>query len=510
MRLYHDRDAELSLLTDRTVAVIGYGNQGSAQALNLRDSGVSVIIGNREDRYADLARADGFSTWPIADATRAADLVLLLIPDEVMPSVFSTQIAAELGAGDALVFASGYSVAFNLLRPPDDVDVILVAPRMIGSGVRDLYLADRGFPSFVGVAQDHTGEAFRLALAIAKGIGSTRAGVVEVTFEQEAELDLFTEQCFGPAFGGVLTTAVELLLEEGYPPAAVLLELYMSGEFAYTLAKIAQLGLIEQSQLHSQTSQYGSMSRGMRFQLPGLRDRMCAGLEEIRSGAFAEEWAVEQQEGYPTLKMLQETARSLPIAELERELLEALEDAPQVHAVQQLPGTAQKEPQTRPEGRGVIERAWASLRDLIDLGQGERHPSTTLEPLSQASMESVLRTFIDLASEDAALREFAKGRQLTTHYVLGDLGLEFHLGFHQGTVVGSLGEPPTPAEVRLEMEADVLDAMLTQRINPARAAMSGKISFDGDTRRAMTVQRVQGDLTRLYQIARSQRIDEQA
>jgi len=322
VQIYHDEDADLSLLAGRRIGVIGYGNQGRAQALNLRDSGLDVVIGNREDEYADAAREDGFCVLPISQIR--ADVIMLLIPDEVMPAVFEEQIAPHLTAGDALVFASGYNVAFGLIEPPACVDVVLVAPRMIGAGVRELYLSGEGFPSFIGVAQDPSGRAKEIALALAKGIGSTRVGAIEVTFAQEAELDLFTEQCFGPAFGHVLATAVNLLLEEGYPPEAVLVELYLSGELAYTMGKIAELGLIEQGALHSRTSQYGSMSRGMRFILPELRDKMREGLEEIRSGKFAQEWVAEQAAGCPMLEMLWQAARSLPLYHLEQQVREAL------------------------------------------------------------------------------------------------------------------------------------------------------------------------------------------
>ena len=324
MRIYHDVDADLDLLRGRTAAVIGYGNQGRAQALNLRDSGVTVVVGNRQDEYAGAALADGFSVLPIGQAASKGDVVMMLIPDEVAPAVFDSAIAPNLSAGNALVFASGYNVAFGFIELPPRVDVLLVAPRMIGAGVRDHFVSGDGFPSFIGVAQDHSGQARQMALALAKAIGSTRAGAIEVTFAQEAELDLFTEQCFGPAFGQVLINAVNLLLDEGYPPEAVLVELYMSGELSYTMGKIAQLGLIEQSSLHSSTSQYGSLSRGLRFIMPELRDKMREGLDEIRSGKFAREWTAEQASGGQLLKMLRQAAQSLPLHRLEQEVRSAL------------------------------------------------------------------------------------------------------------------------------------------------------------------------------------------
>ena len=322
--VYHDHDASLDALADKTIAVLGYGNQGRSQALNLRDSGLRVVVGNRADAYADLARKDGFDPASIEAAAKVGDVILMLLPDEVAPEVFESQIVASLSSGKTIDFASGYNIAFGLISPPREVDVVLVAPRMIGAGVRELFVAERGYPCFVGIEQDTTGRALETALALAKGIGATRLGVVEVSCTQEAELDLFTEQCFGPAFGRVLTTAVDLLLEEGYPPEAVLLEMYLSGEFAYTLQKIAELGLVAQTGLHSPTSQYGSMSRGLRFSLQELRERMMEGLDEIRSGAFAREWSAEQEAGYPMLEMLRSAARQIPLHETEQQVRKAI------------------------------------------------------------------------------------------------------------------------------------------------------------------------------------------
>jgi ketol-acid reductoisomerase len=504
MRIYHDPDADLSLLEGRRIAVIGYGNQGRAQALNLRDSGLDVVVGNRDDAYAAQAREDGFDVLPLREAAGAGDVVMLLIPDEVMPARFAGEIAPELEPGDVLVFASGYSVAFGFIAPPPGVDVVLVAPRMIGAGVRDLYVAGRGFPAFVGVAQDASGQAQARALALAKGIGATRMGVVEVTFAQEAELDLFTEQCFGPAFGQVLMTAVNLLLDEGYPPEAVLLELYMSGEFAYTLGKIAELGTVEQTALHSRTSQYGSMSRGMRFLLPELRARMAAGLEEIRSGAFAREWAAEQEAGASTLETLREAARTLPLHALETELRQALGIAPGSVTAHLVHGrrNAWQTPVSGPGRSGIGGALGRALTGLLRrFGRGA---PAEIGPLSEGQQVAVLRAFVDALPADAPLRAFAQGRAMTAQYVLSDLEQAFYMGFHAGAVTAGIGEAPSEAEVCLTTTAQVLDGMLSGRSNAMRAAMTGKLAFEGDTKLAISLQRIQDDLVRLYSRAREQ------
>jgi ketol-acid reductoisomerase len=495
MHIYHDEHADLGLLQNQLIAVIGYGNQGRAQALNLRDSGLQVIIGNRADEYAAIAEGDGFSPRPIRLAAQEADVLLLLVPDEILPPLFDSEIAPHLGEGKALVFASGFNIAFGFIAPPPRVDVALLAPRMIGAGVRDLYLSGKGFPAFIGVAQDHSGQARDLALALAKGIGSTRAGVVEVSFAQEAELDLFTEQCFGPAFGQVLVTAVDLLIEQGYPPEAVLLELYMSGEFAYTLSKIAEMGLLEQSSLHSLTSQYGSLSRGMRFILPDLRGKMLQGLQEIREGSFAREWAEEHAAGYPTLESLRAASRTMPLYQWERELRAALRSTPGYRA----PSTAA---QPAPPGSVSVERgAWPRLLKRL-----RREPAAPapLEPLPASQAAPVLRVFLASLAQDPALGDFARERHLTVLYLLSDIDQTFYMQFEEGAVFGALGSPPAEPDVRLETQWDLLDGMFTGRVQAMRAAMSGRLKFGGDTRQAMAIQRVQDDLCRLYRRARQE------
>jgi ketol-acid reductoisomerase len=281
---YRDR------LAGKTVAVIGYGNQGRAQALNLRDNGIRVVIGNRDDSYQQQARMDGFETFHIPDAAAKGDYVMLLLPDEVLPRIFGERIRPSLNPGVVLSFASGYTIAHDLLKVPTTMDVILIAPRMIGVGVRERFLTQEGFYCFIGVHQDASGKALDHLLALTDCIGGLIKPAIEVTFKQETLLDLFDEQAFGPAFGRVLLTSISVLIQMGIPPEAALVEMYLSEEMAYTYRKMAQVGLVKQTLFHSHTSQYGAMSRGIRFMDLDLRGRMEKIYHEIESGEFAREW----------------------------------------------------------------------------------------------------------------------------------------------------------------------------------------------------------------------------
>ncbi|MFX1250637.1 MAG: NAD(P)-binding domain-containing protein [Promethearchaeota archaeon] len=216
-KIYRENDGDLSILKDRTITIIGYGNQGRAQALNLRDSGLSVIIGNRNDNYKLRAEKDGFQTYSISDAVKKAEIIFLLIPDEIMPEIYETQVKPHLKPNDALVFASGYNIAFELIKGLKNVDIILLAPRMIGAGVRERYLTNEGFYSFISVHNDASGQAKDILLALAKGVGTLLKGAIELSFRQEAVLDLFNEQGFGPAFGQVLLSSIYTLIDAGYP-----------------------------------------------------------------------------------------------------------------------------------------------------------------------------------------------------------------------------------------------------------------------------------------------------
>ena len=318
--IYYDDDADPSTISGLKISFVGYGNQGRSQALNLRDSGLDVLVGNIEDEYATQAREDGFEVLPISEAAAHGDLVMMLIPDEIMPGVFVEQVAPALEPGNLLDFASGYNIAFDLIDPPAGVDVVLIAPRMIGPGVRDTYVSGEGFPSFVSVHRDATGTAEARMVALAHAMGSTRAGCIAMSMHDEATLDLFTEQAFGPAFGNVLLSAVTTLVDAGYPPEAVLLELILSGEFEYTFAKIREVGMLEQMEYHSTTSQYGSLSRGVKFaELIGpLMERMNGVLGEIRSGEFSREWSGDRENKLRELADLKALRDQIPFTDWER------------------------------------------------------------------------------------------------------------------------------------------------------------------------------------------------
>jgi ketol-acid reductoisomerase len=316
-RIFHDADADPTALAGKTVAVVGYGNQGRSQALNLRDSGLTVVVGNRDDGYAAQARADGFPVHGIADACARADVIMLLVPDEVMPAVYADSVRPHLTAGKVLDFASGYSVAFGLIAPPPDTDVILIAPRMIGPGVRDTYVQGRGFPSFIALHQDASGAGMARLLALAHALGSTRAGCILMSMHDEATLDLFTEQAFGPAFGRVFMAAVDTLVSAGYPPEAVLLELYLSGELVYAFEKIREVGMLKQMDFHSHTSQYGSLTRSARFADLDLESRMATVLHEIQDGSFAREWSGAGPEAEEMLARVKALRDQLPLSSWE-------------------------------------------------------------------------------------------------------------------------------------------------------------------------------------------------
>jgi ketol-acid reductoisomerase len=257
--VYRNDDADLGLLMNRQIAVLGYGNLGRSFALNLRDTALPVLIGNQNDSYAEQAYQDGFEVASIADATQRSDLIIVLLPDEITTQVYLQAIAPGLKPDKTLVFASGYTVAFGFIEPPPYVDVVLVAPQTVGKAVREGYVAGNGFPSFVAVQQDASGHAWARVLAVAKALGALRRGAIEMTFQQEAELDLFNQQALMPLLHSVIQTAVDVLNREGFPPEAVFTSLYLSGELGYIISRWAEVGIMSSLQMHSRTSQYGTL-----------------------------------------------------------------------------------------------------------------------------------------------------------------------------------------------------------------------------------------------------------
>jgi len=316
--IYHENDGNLIFLKDKVIGIIGYGNQGRSQALNMRDYGLKVIVGNRDDDYKKRAENDGFETHTISETVRRADYLFFLLPDEFMKDVYYKEILPNLKENQALIFASGYNIAFNLIKPPENVDILLIAPRMIGIGVRERFINKKGYFSFIGVHQNASGNAKEILLALAKGVGALSKAGIETTFKQEAVLDLFTEQGYGPGFGQILMNSIKTLVERGYPPEAVFVELIYSGEMSYTYEKMTEVGLINQMNFHSQTSQYGSMSRAIKFRKVSkdIKQLQKKVLDNIESGEFAKEW--EGKWSKIKFKFLKFFRSKIPFAKLER------------------------------------------------------------------------------------------------------------------------------------------------------------------------------------------------
>ncbi len=323
VKVYFDEDADLSILGDKVIGIIGYGNQGRAWSLNMRDSGLNVIVGNIKDKYWKKAIEDGFEVHPIGEAAANADVICLLIPDEVMPAVYYSDIHGQLRSGKTLCFASGYNITFGFIKPPENVNVVLVAPRMIGRGVRELFQEGSGAPALVGVGQDSNGMAWDISLALAKALGFTRAGAFKSSFKEETVSDLISEQVVGAAFIAILTLAFEKAVQAGVRPEIEVLELYASGEIIEIWKSACEMGFYEQMRLHSTTSQYGQLSRSNLF-----RDKLKKVVEgvvnEILSGEFAREWAMERQVGYPSFDELHKNTSSHPMFRAEQRILSLL------------------------------------------------------------------------------------------------------------------------------------------------------------------------------------------
>ncbi|MFX1507639.1 MAG: NAD(P)-binding domain-containing protein, partial [Promethearchaeota archaeon] len=292
--IYFTQDGNISILKDKTIAIIGYGNQARAQALNLRDSGLQVVIGAQNEKYERRAQNDDFPSVSIPQAVKESDLLLLLIPDDDIPGVVSESIIPNLKDKQTIVFASGYTVAFNLISLPDNIDLLLMSPRVPGVVVRESFITNKGFFCFIGIHRDSTGNAKQTLLALTKAIGgmTDKRAAIEISFKQQAVLSLFATQTFTYALTQVLMQSILRLIEDGYPPEAIFIELILSGEGRYTVDKIIDVGMIKQMNFHSQTSQYGQMSRGAKFRQVAkkVEEIQRVILREIENGQFTKEW----------------------------------------------------------------------------------------------------------------------------------------------------------------------------------------------------------------------------
>ena len=312
VQIFYNEDADLKHLSDKKIAIIGYGSQGHAQAQNLKDSGLDVLIGLRKGRSWDQALKDGFEVLSVAEAANRGDIVQLLLPDERQAAVYTAEIEPQLQEGNVLSFSHGFNIHYNQIVPPADVDVVMVAPKGPGHLVRRIYTQGEGVPALVAVYQDYTGNAFQTALAYANGIGATRAGVLETSFQEETETDLFGEQavlCGGTT--ALIKAGFETLVEAGYKPEIAYFECLH--ELKLIVDLIHEGGLSWMRHSISDTAEYGDLTRGERIITSATRDAMRGLLKDIQTGEFAREWILENQAGRPVFNALTRREREHPI-----------------------------------------------------------------------------------------------------------------------------------------------------------------------------------------------------
>ena len=318
-RMYYDQDADLGVLQGKTVAVIGYGSQGHAHAQNLRDSGVNVIVGLRHGKSWDAATKDGFEPRTVADAATEADVMMLVVNDELQARLYETDIKPNLSAGNAIAFAHGFNIHFGQVVPPDNVDVFMVAPKGPGHLVRRIFTEGEGVPCLLALYQDTTGKARDIGLAYAKGIGGTRGGVIETTFQEETETDLFGEQsvlCGGCS--ELVLAGFETLVEAGYQPEVAYFECLH--ELKLIVDLMYEGGIEHMRYSISDTAEYGDLTRGSRIINDDTRAEMKRILKSIQNGEFAKEWILENQSNRPTMDALRRQASEKQIVQVGKEL----------------------------------------------------------------------------------------------------------------------------------------------------------------------------------------------
>jgi ketol-acid reductoisomerase len=324
MKVYYEQDADLKVLQDKTIAIIGYGSQGHAHAQNLRDSGLNVIVGQRPGGPNwQLAREHGFEPVSASEAAVKADMIQILVQDQYQPKVFKEEVLPNLTAGKTLVFSHGFNIHFNQIVPPQDVDVVMVAPKGPGHLVRREYERGGGVPALVAVHQDFSGEALARALAYAKGIGATRSGVIETTFAEETETDLFGEQAV--LCGGVsalIRAGFETLVEAGYQPEVAFFE--CMHELKLIVDLLYEGGFKKMHYSISDTAEYGDYTRGSRVVDARVKQEMKKILGEIQDGTFAREWILENQAGAPRFQALRRKMNNHQIEEVGDKLREMM------------------------------------------------------------------------------------------------------------------------------------------------------------------------------------------
>ncbi len=319
-KIYYDSDADLGLLSGKTIAVIGYGSQGHAHALNLKESGCNVVVGLYEGSPSwAKAEAEGLKVMTVEKAAAAADVIMVLVPDQHHKKVYEESIRPNLKPGKTLMFAHGFVIHYNQVVPPPDVDVSMIAPKSPGHIMRDLYVAGEGVPALVAVYQDVSGRAKENALAYAKGIGSTRAGVLETTFKEETETDLFGEQAV--LCGGVsalIKAGFDTLVEAGYQPESAYFECLNELKLIVDLIYRGGLGLMRYSV--SDTAEYGDYTAGPKVIDDHVRETMRKLLKDIQDGTWARDWILENQAGRPRFNAMRRMEREHPIEQVGKEL----------------------------------------------------------------------------------------------------------------------------------------------------------------------------------------------
>ena len=297
IKKYYDSDCDIKMLDGKTIAIMGFGSQGHAHAMNLKDSGCNVIVGLRPgSRHEKKAKEYGLKVMPVAEAAKNADIVMMLVPDEICADIYEAEVAPYMTEGKVLMFAHGLNIHFKLIKPAKDIDVIMVAPKGPGHTVRSQYVEGKGVPSLIAVAQDASGKAKDYALAYASGIGAGRAGILETTFREETETDLFGEQCV--LCGGVtelMKAGFETLVGAGYAPEMAYFECIHEMKLIVDLINNGGFSMMRYS--ISNTAEYGDYRTGKRLITDETRKEMCKVLREIQDGTFVSEWMTENKSG---------------------------------------------------------------------------------------------------------------------------------------------------------------------------------------------------------------------